>query len=188
MFQRKKLRWPIALGIGLLTGMALSGFWPHAPVHAVSTDRVDTFAIATGPVDNEVEAVYFLDFLTGDLVALVLGKQPLTWSGVFRTNVSADLGIDPQKNPKYLMATGVVGLRLIGGSRQKPSNAVCYVAEVTSGKVAAYAIPWTSSMYSAGQPQSQRLAMVGVSHFRQATGAGPGIGSGAVMPKSKGRE
>ena len=33
--------------------------------------------------------------------AVVLGKQPNTWTGYFHANVSADLGVDPQRNPKY---------------------------------------------------------------------------------------
>ena len=101
-------------GVGLALGLVLSGLWPHTPLHAVSTDRGETYAIATGPVDNEVEAVYFLDFLTGDLGALVLGRQPRTWTGFFRTNVSTDLGVDPQKNPKFLMVTGMANLRRAG--------------------------------------------------------------------------
>ena len=154
MTEWKRSRWPITTGIGLVVGLVLSGFWPNTPLHAVSTDRVDTYAIATGPVDSEVEAVYFLDFLTGDLAALVLGRKPGAWSGFFRTNVSTDLAVDPQKNPKFLMVTGVAGLRRAGGTRQQPSSAVCYVAEVSSGKVAAYAIQWSPTMYAAGQQQS----------------------------------
>ena len=48
-------------------GLGLSGFWPNTPSTPSVTDRAETFAMATGPVDDEVEAVYFLDFLTGDL-------------------------------------------------------------------------------------------------------------------------
>ena len=33
---------------------------------------------------------------------------------------------------------------------------MCYVAEVTSGKVAAYAIPWSPPMYAASQMQNGR--------------------------------
>jgi hypothetical protein len=163
------------MAIGLALGLVLSGFWPHTPLHAVSVDRGETFAIATGPVDNEVEAVYFLDFLTGDLGALVLGRQVGTWTGFFRTNVSTDLGVDPQKNPKFLMVTGMAALRRSGGTRVQPSAAMCYVAEVTSGKVAAYAIPWSPSMHAAGQVQNGALVMVASAPFRQ-TGARTGTG------------
>ncbi len=171
---RSKFRWPIALGIGLTAGLVLSGLWPHTPLHAVSSDRTDTYAMATGPVDSEVEAVYLLDFLTGDLGAIVLGKQPRSWTGFFRANVSTDLAIDPQKNPKFLMVTGMAGLRRAGGTREQPSSAVCYVAEIGSGKLAAYAIPWSPSRYAAGQTQSAPLVLVGATHFRQNAGAGAG--------------
>jgi hypothetical protein len=180
----KKYRWLAALGGGLLLGLLLSGFWPNTPLHAVSTDRSDTYAIATGPVDSEVEAVYILDFLTGDLGALVLGKQARTWTGIFKCNVSADLNIDPQKNPKFLMVTGMAGLRRAGGARAQPSSAVCYVAEVTSGQIAAYAIPWSPGMYAAGQVQKGPLVLVGAVPFRQAAGAH----RGGVKAKEKEKE
>ena len=174
MARWRQYRWLIALGIGLAGGLVLSGFRPYTPLYAVATDRIDTFGMATGQVDAEVEAVYFLDFLTGDLRAVVLGKQPRMWTGFFHANVSADLGIDPQKNPKFLMVTGMTDLRRSGGTRLQPSDAICYVAEITSGKVAAYAVPWSPSLYAAGQSQNALLVLVGVTRFRPALGAGPG--------------
>jgi len=62
---------------------------------------------------------------------------------------------------------------------------MCYVAEITSGKVAAYAIPWSPSQYAAGQPQPGELKRVGVTRFRQAMGATPSTGA-APAPKPKG--
>jgi hypothetical protein len=190
MAQSRQYRWLVAVGIGMVGGLILSGLWPNTPLYAVATDRVETFAIATGPVDSEVEAVYFLDLLTGDLTALVLGKQPGAWSGQFKVNVPADLTIDPQR-AKYLMVTGMVALRRSGGTRTPPSSAMCYVADVTSGKVAAYAIPWSASLYAAGQFQSGVLRQVGAAFFRQAGGEPPGAIPGAVQPggrKAKGRD
>ena len=182
MVHGKKWRLLVAMGFGLALGLVLSAFWPDTPLHAVSTDRADTFAMATGPVDSEVEAVYFLDFLTGDLGAMVLGRQPGTWAGFFRRNVAADLAIDPQKNPKYMMVTGITGLRRFGGSREQWSGASCYVAEITSGKVAAYSIRWSPSMYAAGQMQTGALALVGATRFRQASDDGPEPGTPIRMP------
>lgn len=184
MLSWKKSRWPVAAGIGLAVGLVWGGLLPNTPLHAVSTDRADTYAIATGPVDTEVEALYLLDFLTGDLGAFVLGKQAGIWSGRFVCNVARDLGVDSQKNPQFMMVTGIAGLRRFGGSRQQPSSAVCYVAEVTSGRLAAYAIPWSVNQYNAGQQQGGPLRLVGVIPFRPAAGAGPGTATGAV----KGRE
>ncbi len=182
---RNKFRWPIALGIGLAAGLVVSGLWPHTPLHAVSSDRTDTYAMATGPVDSEVEAVYLLDFLTGDLGAIVLGKQPGKWTGFFRTNVSTDLGIDPQKNPKFLMVTGMAGLRRAGGTREQPSSAVCYVAEISSGKLAAYVIPWSPSRYAAGQMQTAPLMLAGKTQFRADAGGAAGVGPQKGRDKKK---
>jgi hypothetical protein len=169
----KQHRWLVAAGIGLIVGLALGGVWPHTPLYAVATDRVDTFAMATGLLDtqNQVEAVYFLDFLTGQLTAVVPGKLPGTWTGYFQRNVAADLSIDPAKSPKYLMTTGLANLRRSGGTREQPSITMCYVAEISSGKVAQYAVPWMPSMYAAGQPQNQELYLVGVTPFRRPMGA-----------------
>jgi hypothetical protein len=190
MVHSRQYRLFIAVGLGLVGGLILSGLWPNTPLYAVATDRVETFAIATGQVDPDVEAVYFLDLLTGDLTAVVLGKQPTMWTGYFHTNVATDLTIDP-RNAKYMMVTGNVALRRSGGTRLQPSNAMCYVADVTSGKVAAYAIPWSPSMYAAGQPQSDRFRLAGVCSFRQPMGRAPGAGAGPAQPggrKAKARD
>ena len=171
------------LGIGLLGGLILTGFWPDAPLHAVATDRCQTFAMATGPVDEEVEAVYFLDFLTGNLNAVVLGRQGNGFTAFFQYNVLNDLGVDPAKNPRFMMVTGMANQR---GSRARwrPSLAAVYVAEVTTGKVAAYAIPWDKAAHAAGVVQKGLLIPLGLSPFR-AVGAGAGQG-GAVPPPRPG--
>ncbi|MBN1394115.1 MAG: hypothetical protein JW959_03740 [Pirellulales bacterium] len=180
----KAFCWSALIVFGLMGGLIVGGLWFQTPLHATATDRIDTYGMATGAIDSDVEAVYFLDFLTGDLRAVTLGKQPGTWTGFFNANVAADLGVDPQKNPKYLMVTGFAYLRRAGGSRLQPSNAMCYVAEVTSGKVAAYSIPWSKSMYAAGQMQQQPMVLVGVTRFRPTLGVGPGApgGEGQDVP------
>ena len=48
MFPCKQYRWLVAVGIGLVGGLVLSGFWPQTPLYAVATDRIDTFGMATG--------------------------------------------------------------------------------------------------------------------------------------------
>jgi hypothetical protein len=150
----------VALGLGLVAGLVISGVWPSTPLHTVATDRTDSFAIATGAVDADVEAVYLLDFLTGDLRAFVVGQKAGSFTGLFYRNVAVDLGVNPQNNPKYMMVTGLDHMRREGGTRMQPSSAFCYVVEVTTGKMAAYAIPWSPSMYAANQPNVQELALV----------------------------
>ena len=120
--------------------------------------------MASGLVDEDTEAVYFLDFMTGDLNAVVMGKQSGHFTAYFKANVAADLGIDASKNPRYMMITGVVDLRR--ASRLQYSQAAVYVAEVTSGKVAAYAIPWSSALQQGGQGGVQPLVPIASTRFR----------------------
>lgn len=173
MFKVRKIRRIIclelvlAVAVGLTIGLMLAGLWPQTSLHAMATDRVDTFAVATGQVDEDVEAIYFLDFLTGELKAMVMGKQAGGFCGYYNFNVASHLAIDPGKNPRYLMVTGVSSLRR-GGSRMQLSRAVVYVAEVTSGKVGAYAIPWNPSMAAAGQRMVGNLIPVALDQFRSA--------------------
>lgn len=155
------------MAAGLVGGFVLTTLLPRAPIHAVATDRIDTFAIATGPVDSEFEAVYFLDFLTGDLRAAVLGKNTGTFIAFFNYNVLQDLGVDPTKNPRFLMVTGLANLRRTAG-RQHLSMSMVYVAEVTTGNVAAYAVPWSPTMQTSTQPVIQSMIPVAVTKFRPA--------------------
>jgi hypothetical protein len=67
----------------LLLGLCLGGFFPHTPLHSVATDRSETFLVATGMVDESVEAIYMLDCLTGDLRAAVPGKSRGGFTGMF---------------------------------------------------------------------------------------------------------
>jgi hypothetical protein len=143
----------------------LGGVWPHTPLHATATDRVEAFAMASGYVDEDVEAVYFLDFLTGDLNAVVIGKQSGHFTGYFKANVIADMGIDTAKSPRFMMVTGNVDLRR-AGTRMQYSKAAVYVAEITTGKVAAYAVPWTSGLSQGGQGGVQPLVPVATTRFR----------------------
>lgn len=126
-----------ALGLGLLAGR----FWPERHVQAVATDRYENFAMATGPVDEDMEAVFFLDFLTGELTGAVLSPQHGRFNSFYRHNVLADLGIDTTSNPRFLMVTGVSDFRQAPGSARVAQTAV-YVAELTSGRMVAYTIPW----------------------------------------------
>jgi hypothetical protein len=171
MFQGRKFRrslgWGLGIGIGLgaIIGLLLGGAWPQTPLHASASDRVDSFAMASGLVDEDVEAVYFLDFLTGDLNAVVMGKQSGHFTGYFKANVIADMGIDNAKNPRFMMITGTVDLRR-AGTRMQYSRAAVYVAEVTTGKVAAYAVPWNSGLSLGGQGGVQPLVPIATTRFR----------------------
>jgi len=154
--------------ITLVIGICLGGFLPHTPLHAVATDRTDTYLIATGLLDSDVEAVFFLDCLTGDLSAAVLGKSTGGFTSLYRYNVLKDLQVDPSKNPHFLMVTGLIELRS-GGYRAYGGASVVYVAETTTGKIAAYAVPWDRARWNAHTPMQDMLRPVGIMSFRAAT-------------------
>ncbi len=156
-----KIKAAVWLGLGLLAGLIVAGFWPSVPLHAVSTDKVDTFTMATGNLDMDVEAVYFLDHLTGELHAYVLGltaRGPGVQAHFFR-NIADDFKATDKA--KYLMATGLDDLARLGRAGQiQPSRSLVYVAELTSGYAMAYYMPYNAQAHRSGQPSQGQLMPV----------------------------
>ncbi|HMO86678.1 MAG TPA: hypothetical protein PKC18_17330 [Lacipirellulaceae bacterium] len=156
--------------VGMAVGAVLMAGWvgvqqtPRAL--AVATHGSDNFAIATGLVDNGIEALYFLDFLTGDLRAAVVSRRNAEFTGFFRYNVLGDFQqiADP---PRFLMVTGEANLPRGQGASQIGRSLV-YIAEATSGQVFAYAIAFDSTLNAAGQPQLGTFIRVGGGSFRDA--------------------
>lgn len=147
--QHAKVVWLI---LGVFVGIGLMQFWPQTPLHATATDRREGFAIATGAMGDGVEAIYFLDFLTGDLSAAVISRHTSKFTAVYKRNILQDFGVsDPSRSPKFLMVTGDVNL-IRGSAGLRPSDAALYIAELNSGKVAAYAVPWDKTALSSGRP------------------------------------
>jgi hypothetical protein len=166
---KQKLVWLVAgILIGLFCGGFLGGL-THSPLHAVATDRQDNFAIATVPLNEDQEAVVFLDFLTGDLKATVFNvvRTPVPTVGVIYTkNILQDLGVDATKNPKFLMVSGRLQLRPQG--QMIYSGSVIYVAEVNSGKVGVYAMPYNNTGLQQAHEVAGQFQTVYVGPFRQA--------------------
>jgi len=164
------------LVVGLVLGSVIGGFWPHTPLHAIATDRSETIIIATGLVDDNIEAIFFLDSLTGTLRAAVPSLQRMTeYQAMWEANASADLvacvrtvngnvarlsggkgavprpAIQMPQAPRFLMVTGLMDIRQ-GAARMRPSRSVVYVAEANTGIVMTYVLPWSMQMHNAGQP------------------------------------
>jgi hypothetical protein len=155
------------LGIGIVIGRVIGVVLPHAPLHAVATDRQDTFAIATGMVDDGIEAVYMLDFLTGDLRAAVLNPNTRTFSSTFQRNLGPDLKVEQGKNPRYLMVSGAVDLRGGAGGGQF-GNSALYVAELSSGNMGVYTLPWTPGNLNRAMNPIQAIILLQTVQFRTA--------------------
>jgi len=129
------------LAIGALAGFLMAALMPAQQSQAVATHGQDGFALATGLLDTNVEGVYFLDCLTGVLRGSVLNVYNGQFTASFETNVLTDMRLDTVKNPKFLMVTGLANLRR-GPTQFQPGESVIYVAEISSGTLAAYAVRW----------------------------------------------
>ena len=143
------LGWGIVLG--LIIGLNVQGIWPSVPLHASATHGLDKFAIATGLVDTGVEALYFLDYLTGDMRAAVINPKTGKFNSFFTRNIAADFGGAGRSNG-YLMVTGSADMPR-GTANFQYAHSIVYVAEATTGQVAAYTIPWNSSRTPPAHPQ-----------------------------------
>lgn len=171
----RKHGWSVGLALGVMAGMMIGGMWPNTPLHAVATDRAESYAMATGFVDDGIEAVYYLDFLTGSLRAAVLSNQARGFQAFYETNIHADMaaamtssGVQPPQKPNYMMVTGITDIRRMGAQRAKPGAAALYVAESNTGFVLAYIIPWSSERHSANQLHSDKLIVWAGGQFSSA--------------------
>ncbi len=155
----------LMLAVGLGFGWGASRFWPHTPLHAVATHSNETCAIATGPLDNFVEAVYFLDYLSGDLRAAALNFRTGRFGSVYERNVMGDLDAGGTRNPQFSMVTGIADLQR-SQRAIKPSRAVVYVLEARSGWLGAYSAPWVPGTQTAGRPIAGQIEILDRIRFR----------------------
>ena len=121
-------------------------------VQAATAQNHDNFAVATGPVDDGIEAFYFLDFLTGDLRATAINTRKAEFGAFYQYDITRDFNVAGAKNPKYLMVTGTANIPRGRGNSQI-ANSVVYVTEATTGQMVAYVMPWNSSMQASGKQQ-----------------------------------
>ncbi len=152
--------------LGLVLGLNIQGLWPNVPLHATATHGLEKFAIATGLVDESVEALYFLDYLTADMRAAVINPKTGKFNSFFTRNIATDFG-GAGRTTGYLMVTGLSDMPR-GTANFQYAKSIVYVAEATTGQVAAYTIPWNSSFQAAGRPQFGEFQPLDVRQFRTA--------------------
>jgi hypothetical protein len=150
--------------IGLVVGLNMAGLWPSIPLHATATHGLDKFAICTGLVDDSVEALYFLDFLTGDMRAAVINPKTGKFNSFYSRNIAADFG-GAGRSSGYLIVTGFADMPR-GSSNFQFAKSIVYVAEASTAQVAAYTIPWNSSKQAAGVTQYGEFKPLDVKPFR----------------------
>jgi hypothetical protein len=139
-----------ALGIALSTGkrqrddVATRLVFEELKLKAYAAHGNETFVIANGPVDDNIEGVFCLDFLTGDLTGLVLHPRTGKFQSAFKTNVVKDLPVERGKKPAYALTVGRFKA-YAPLSNTSLGDGVVYVADCNTGRVATYAFPWNKS-------------------------------------------
>ena len=149
------------LVVGFVAGLCVSYFWPHEPALATATDRTDKFLMTTVHVKPDMEAVFVLDFLTGQLTGAALNKQaPKTqFVWYYQRSIADDFQVDPEAKPNYAIVSGVANFPNRG--RMQFGDGALYVAEMSSGMVQCYAIP-----YQITQRVQPVVTLVPVHHFQ----------------------
>lgn len=159
----------LLVGIGMLAGaLATMMAQPQQPatplqelaLRATASDTGTSMSMCTGPVDDEMEGCFFLDFLTGDIQCAVINNRTGALGGVFAGNVVKDLGVEKSKKPSYLMTTGMANFVGFKGGTSQPARCLLYVLDENTGNFVAYTFQWSRTAASARQLQKGVLATV----------------------------
>jgi hypothetical protein len=165
----KTVVWLTGLAVGLVLGLIAHRMLPQVQVHATATEGFDNFAIATGLADGSVEGVYFLDYLTGELKCAVINPKTGKFTASFTYNVAADFrqAGAGAGNAKYLLVTGLADMPVPRGAGNfQYGKSIVYIAEATSGLVAAYTIQWNPALLASGRPQQGAFQLLDFMQFR----------------------
>ena len=69
------------------------------------------------------------------------------------------------KGTRYMIVTGSADMPR-GRNNFQYAKSILYVAEATTGQVAAYTIPWNSTLQAAGKPQVDVIQFLDSAQFR----------------------
>lgn len=182
----------LAMGLGFWLGGTFNGnqsaqtsLKEQVPeIFAAAATGTDTMAVATGPVSRDAEGVFFLDFITGDLQCLVYYPQTGGFGARYFTNVQQQLG--GGKNNRYLLVTGSATQPPTAGT-VRPGSSMVYVTDTTTGRFAAYAVPYDTTLERRRQAQIGALVPIAVGPIRNFEVRDPGKNkpAGLVDPKNR---
>ena len=145
-------------------------------IQASATDRANNMLLATGYVDPDLEAVYYLNQTTGRLAAGILSKRDGKFQGLFDRNINTDLvevlrqkklNIQLPIAPSYTMVTGEVDADNRSGI-WKIAKSVVYIAEANTGMLLVYTIPWQPTLHGADQVSQDVLQLWAAEQFQPA--------------------
>ena len=113
----------------------------QAPIvlKADSSAGGDSMSFATGVVSRDIEGLFVLDHLTGNLQCWLLNPNTGSIGGIFRTNVNPDFGSQKAGDSDYVMVAGRIDITGRGrANNMRPGASIVYVGDGNTGKVFGY--------------------------------------------------
>jgi len=155
----------LATGIGVWVGtraasQPLNQFATPTALKAATAARSNSLSMSTGLIDGNVEGLYVLDHLSGNLQCWLINSRTGAIGGIYKANVAAALASDKGGEPDYLMVTG--NFNWTGGNIQnlQVGQSIVYVADANTGKVVGYSLNYNRTLIQRGEVQGGNLIPV----------------------------
>jgi hypothetical protein len=134
---------------------------PPLDLMAGTAARTKSLSMATGLIDNNVEALFVLDHLTGNLQCWLLNTKTGTVGGIYRASAATDLAVAGKSGtPEYIMTTGNFFFRGGSSGGNKPANSVCYIGDANTGNVVGYSLSYNEQALSRGGAVNGALKLI----------------------------
>jgi hypothetical protein len=153
----------IASAMGVVFASQWIGSTASAPIvlHADTASAGKSISMATGIVDEGIEAFFVLDHLSGNLQCWIPNPRNLQLANIFVANVNEELGGEKQGAADYVMVTGRVDfLPFARRGTMVPAGCVCYVADGNTGKVVGYSFHYDQGSIKRAEQQNGKLEVV----------------------------
>jgi len=131
-----------------LESTAYASPFAKPPAFLESATGGKQMSMATGRIEENVEALFGLDHLTGDLFCWILNPNTGDLATTFRVNVAAALNV--QGDADYVMCTGVMDFRISRSGSTRVSDSVIYVGDGNTGNVAAFSVLYDGQAVTRG--------------------------------------
>lgn len=131
-------------------------------LRADSAASGNNISLASGMVSRDIEALFVLDHMTGNLQCWMLNPNTGAIGGLFGTNVNNDLGVTKAGDADFVITTGRIDTSGRGREgNMRPGASLVYVADGNSGKVIGYGFQFDPQAIARGDDaQKGQLVVV----------------------------
>ena len=132
-----------------------------------SAARGKSLSLATGRVENNIEALYGLDHLTGNLFCWILNPSSGEIAAEYQFNVKQALGVAAGE-ADYVLTTGFMDFSIQKTGSVRTAQSVAYIGEGNSGKVVGILLWYDRQALSRGEAGSGELQLISSAMTRAA--------------------